>query len=176
MLENIASVNLTELIEKKTTPAQLRIIQEVAKTVNEGMTLTDSLALSRITQAFWDELTEAIPEISQFIHIQRLEYKQKLMRVLNTQATQNQDFKLALQLLMSAFPSEFNPAIQKENEKKKPSNPEENSLVQIFQHIQSSYESPINISDTNKINADPNNILPGDEPNRFQKALSSILN
>jgi hypothetical protein len=174
MLENIASVNLTELIEKKSTPSQLRVIQEVAKTVNEGMSIQDSLALSRITQAIWDKWNEDIPEIAQFIHIQRLEYKQKLMRVLNTQATQNQDFKLALQLLVAAFPAEFNPAIQKENEKKKPANPDDNSMQQIFQTIQSSYESPIKPTENN-VNSDPTNLLPGDEPSRFAKALSQIL-
>lgn len=143
MLENIASVNLTSLIEAKSTPAQLRVIQEVAKVINEGLPLQDALTLSRITKAIWDKWVEEIPEIDQFINVQRLEYKRKLLRVLTKQATENSDVKIALSLLMSSFPQEFNPAIQKEQEKKKPVDNEENSMAAIFQQIQQMATGPV---------------------------------
>jgi hypothetical protein len=155
MLENIASVNLTELIEKKSTPAQLRVIQEVAKVVNEGLTLNDALQLSRITKAIWEKWVEDIPEIEQFIHVQRLEYKRKLLKVLYTQATENSDFKIAQSLLMSAFPQEYNPSVQKEAEKRKPVDAEENSMLSIFQEIQKSYAGPIDPNQENKATTNP---------------------
>lgn len=150
MLENIASVNLTGLIQAKTTPAQLRVIQEVAKVVNEGLPLNDALKLSRITKQTWDKWVEDIPEIDQFIDVQRLEYKRQLLRVLRNQATSNGDVKIAMALLMSAFPQEFNPAIQKEQEKRKPVETEENSMLSIFQEIQKMSSGPINATQDNR--------------------------
>lgn len=138
MLENIASVNLTELIEKKSTPAQLRVIQEVAKVINEGLLLQDALLLCRVTKVVWDKWVEEIPEIDSFIQVQRLEYKRALLKVLYNQAIEGHDFKIASTLLMSAFPSEYNPAVQKENEKRKPLESEENSMVELFSLIQKS--------------------------------------
>ncbi len=150
MLENIASVNLTALIEAKSSPAQLRIIKEVAKVIQEGLPLHDALALSRITKPVWDKWVEEIPEIEQFLHIQRLEYKRQLLRVLKNQATGNNDVKIAMSLLMAAFPQEFNPAIQKEQEKKKPLETEENSMLSIFQQIQQMSSGPIDPKQNNK--------------------------
>ena len=150
MLENIASVNLTGLIQAKTTAAQLRVIQEVAKVVNEGLPLNDALQLSRITKQTWEKWVEDIPEIDQFIHVQRLEYKRSLLKVLKSQATDNGDVKIAMALLMSAFPQEFNPAIQKEQEKRKPVETEENSMLSIFQEIQKMSSGPINATQDNR--------------------------
>ena len=167
MLENIASVNLIELIEGKATEAQLRSIKEITKIMHEGTMLKDALILCRLNQAIWDKWLEDIPEIDQLIVIQRLEYKQKLMRVLNNQAIEKHDFKLALQLLVSAFPQEFNPAIQKEQAKKSPIDPEENSMQQLFQMIQSSTNELIGKEAENKsVTTDKNHIT---------KTLADIL-
>ena len=167
MLENIASVNLIELIEKKATEAQLRYIKEITKIMHEGTMLKDALILCRLNQAIWDKWLEDIPEIDQLIVIQRLEYKQKLMRVLNKQAIENQDFKLALQLLVSAFPQEFNPAIQKEQAKKIPINNDEKSMEHLFLLIQDSAESPINKTPSN-------DHLPGQE-STISRTLADLL-
>ena len=169
MLENIASVNLTELIEKKSTPAQLRVIQEVAKVINEGLTLNDALQLSRITKSIWDKWTEEIPEIEQFIHVQRLEFKRSLLKVLKDQAITNSDVKIAMSLLMSAFPQEYNPAIQKETEKRKPIDSEKDSMVSIFQQIQQEASGPIN-KEQNSISS--GSINPDE---RISLALKDIL-
>ena len=152
MIENIALVNLTDIIEEKikaqeNTPEdnerQLRIVKEIGKNLIEGMSIDDSCLLSRIDKDIYSKWVEEIPEIGKYMEIQRLTYKQKLIRTLNQQATINGDFKIALQLLIANFPHEFNPAIQKEKEKNsKPPEENNNILQEVFNIIQKS-ESPV---------------------------------
>lgn len=154
MLENIALVNLTEIIEKKikdqpSTPEdnerQLRIVKEIGRNLIEGMSIGDSCLLSRIDKDIYDKWVEDIPEIGKYMEIQRLTYKQKLIRTLNQQATINGDFKIALQLLIANFPHEFNPAIQKEKEKNsRPQEENNNILSEVFNLIQKSEDQIVN--------------------------------
>lgn len=152
MLENIALVNLTDIIEEKirkqnspTDEKQLRIIKEIGSNLIEGMSIYDSCLLSRIDKEIYDKWVEDIPEIAKYMEIQRLTYKQKLIKTLNQQATINGDFKIALQLLIANFPHEFNPAIQKEKEKNnKPEEQNTSVLEEIFNIIQKSEDSIVN--------------------------------
>jgi len=152
MLENIALVNLTDTIEEKikkqdssTNNKQLRIVKEIGANLLEGLTIHDSCLLARIDKDTYEKWVEAIPEIGKYMEIQRLTYKSKLIKTLNAQATINGDFKIALQLLIANFPQEFNPAIQKENEKKN-NKPEENTstLEEIFNLIQKGEQNVVN--------------------------------
>lgn len=146
MLENIALVNLTDIIQEKVKdPLQLRIIKEVASYLLEGMPHNDSCLLARVDPSTFVLWVEEVPEIGQYINIQRLQYKQKLLKTLYTQATVNGDFKIALQLLMSSFPAEFNPAIQKENEKnKRPEGDNTDILREVFSLIQQGESTTVN--------------------------------
>ena len=95
-------------------------------------------------------MAEDIPEIGKYMEIQRLTYKSKLIRTLNQQATINGDFKIALQLLVTNFPQEFNPAIQKEKEKNNRPPEENNSILEeVFNLIQKSDTAIVN-SEQNK--------------------------
>src|SRR4030042_6292702 len=152
MLENIALVNLTDIIEEKIlsqrnneedNKKQLRIVKEIGRNLIEGLTIQDSCLLLRIEKDLYDKWVEEIPEIGKSMEIQRLTYKSKLIKTLNNNATINGDFKIALQLLMANFPQEFNPAIQKEMEKNsKPKEEDHSTLEEIFSLIQKS-DSPI---------------------------------
>lgn len=160
MIENIALVNLTDTIEEKikaqpNTPEdnerQLRIVKEIGRNLIEGMSISDSCLLSRIDKDIYDKWVEEIPEIGKYMEIQRLTYKQKLIKTLNQQATINGDFKIALQLLIANFPHEFNPAIQKEKEKNnKPTEENNNILQEVFNLIQKSEDSVVNKEQKNE--------------------------
>jgi len=154
MLENIAIVNLTELIEKKVlaqpnnpedNQRQLRIIKEIGSNLIEGMNIYDSCLLSRIDKEIYEKWVKSIPEIGKYMEIQRLTYKSKLIKTLNQQATLNSDFKIALQLLVANFPQEFNPAVQKEKEKNSRPQEENNSILEeVFNIIQKSGNPIVN--------------------------------
>jgi hypothetical protein len=154
MIENIALVNLTDTIETKIksqpnetkdNERQFRIVQEIGKNLIEGMNISDSCLLARIDKEIYDKWVESIPEIGKYMEIQRLTYKQKLIRTLNQQATLNGDFKIALQLLIANFPHEFNPAIQKEKEKNsRPPEENNNILQEVFNFIQKSEPTTVN--------------------------------
>lgn len=152
MLENIALVNLTDIIEYKiqnqddpTKELKLRAVKQIASNLVEGMSLYDSCLLARIDKEIYDKWVEEVPEIGKYMEIQRLTYKQKLIKTLNQQATVNGDFKIALQLLVANFPQEFNPAIQKEKEKNsRPQEENNNILNEVFNIIQKSEDKIIN--------------------------------
>lgn len=154
MIENIALVNLTDTIEEKIkaqqntsedNERQLRIVKEIGRNLIDGMSIGDSCLLSRIDKEIYDKWVETIPEIGKYMEIQRLTYKQKLIKTLNQQATINGDFKIALQLLVANFPQEFNPAIQKEKEKNNRPQEENNNILQeVFNMIQKSEDSVVN--------------------------------
>jgi len=166
MLENIANVNLTEIISSKVDTKQLRQIQEIASNLIEGLPLNDSCLLARVEPDTYKKWTEEIPEIGKYMEIQRLTYKRKLLKTLNEQATLNGDFKIALQLLISNFPAEYNPAVQKENMKNlKPKEQKESTLEEVFKIIQQG-ESKI-------INEDQQ--IEEQEESRLKETLSSIL-
>lgn len=167
MLENIANVNLTEIISSKVEDKQqLRQIQEIASNLIEGLPLNDSCLLARVEPDTYAKWVEAIPEIAKYMEIQRLTYKRKLLKTLNEQATINGDFKIALQLLISNFPAEYNPAVQKENMKNlKPKEQKESTLEEVFKIIQQG-ESRI-------INEDQQ--IEEQEESRLKETLSSIL-
>ena len=175
MIENIALVNLTDIIEnkinsqpneKEDNERQLRIVKEIGRNLLEGMTITDSCLLARINKDIYDTWVEEIPEIGKYMEIQRLTYKQKLIRTLNQQATINGDFKIALQLLVANFPQEFNPAVQKEKEKNtRPQEEYENVLQEVFNSIQKSEESVVNKEQKQEV----------EETNSIKQMISSIL-
>lgn len=152
MLENIASVNLTDIIEEKikaqktsTGGVQFRAVQEIALNISEGISIYDACLLARIDKDLYDKWIVDIPEIDKLMEIERLKYKSKLIKTLNKQATVNGDFKIALQLLVANFPQEFNPAIQKEREKNnKPAEETNNILQEVFDIIQKSEDSVVN--------------------------------
>ena len=166
MLENIAIVNLTQIIADKVETTQLRQIQEIASNLIEGLPLNDSCLLARVEPETYEKWTKEIPEIATYMEIQRLTYKRKLLKTLSEQATKNGDFKIALQLLISNFPAEYNPAIQKENSKNlKPRQENESVLEEVFKIIQES-ESKI-------INEDQQ--IEEQEESRLKRTLNSIL-
>lgn len=174
MLENIALVNLTDIIEEKifqqdssTKEMQLRAVKEIASNLIEGMSINDSCLLARIDKDIYDKWVEDIPEIAKYMEIQRLTYKQKLIKTLNQQATINGDFKIALQLLVANFPQEFNPSVQKEKEKNSRP-PEENNdiLTEVFNIIQKSESSTVNKEQQNTENMENKGI---------KKLISDIL-
>ena len=166
MLENIANVNLTEIISSKVDTKQLRQIQEIASNLIEGLPLNDSCLLARVEPDTYKKWTEEIPEIGKYMEIQRLTYKRKLLKTLNEQATKNGDFKIALQLLISNFPAEYNPAVQKENIKNlKPAEQKVSTLEEVFKLIQQG-ESTI-------INKDQQ--IEEQEESKLKETLSAIL-
>jgi hypothetical protein len=159
MLENIALVNLTDIIEEKIkaqpnnledNERQLRVVKEIGRNLIKGMNINDSCLLSRINKELYDKWIKDIPEIDKYMEIQRLTFKSKLIETLNTQATLNGDFKIALQLLMANFPQEFNPAIQKEMEKNsRPKEDDNSTLEEIFSFIQKSESVIVNKEQNN---------------------------
>ena len=166
MIENIANVNLTEIISSKVETKQLRQIQEIASNLIEGLPLNDSCLLARVEPDTYKKWTEEIPEIGKYMEIQRLTYKRKLLKTLNEQATINGDFKIALQLLVSNFPAEYNPAVQKENIKNlKPAEQKASKLEEVFKLIQQG-ESKIIIEDQQ---------IEEQEESKLKETLSAIL-
>ena len=145
MLENIAIANLTSIIEDNVKDeSQLRAIKEISLSVLQGTSVADACLLARITKDTYDKWVEAVPEIAEKMNINRLTYKQKLKKTLYEQATLNGDFKVALQLLISEFPNEFNPAIQKENQKHRPDKDSGQDVLQeVFDLIQDSNISTV---------------------------------
>ncbi len=166
MLENIAIVNLTDIIEEKikiendpTKDIKLRAIKEIASNLIEGLSLNDACLLARIDREIYNKWVEAIPEIDKYMEIQRLTYKSKLIKTLNQQATLNGDFKIALQLLIANFPHEFNPAIQKEKEKNnRPQEENNNILSEVFNLIQKSEDQVVNKEQKNQTDNNKNPI------------------
>ena len=148
MLENIAIANLTSIIEENVTDeTQLRAIKEISLMVLKGTSVADACLLARITKETYDKWVEAVPEIAEKMNINRLTYKQKLKKTLYEQATLNGDFKVALQLLVSEFPNEFNPAIQKENQKhRSDKNTGHDVLQEVFDLIQDSNTTTVEVS------------------------------
>ena len=152
MLENIAIANLTSIIEDNVKDeSQLRAIKEISLSVLEGTSVADACLLARITKDTYDKWVEAVPEIAEKMNINRLTYKQKLKKTLYEQATVNGDFKVALQLLISEFPNEFNPAIQKENQKHRPDKDSGQDVLQeVFDLIQDSNISTVDATQAPK--------------------------
>ena len=152
MLENIAIANLTSIIEDNVKDeSQLRAIKEISLSVLQGTSVADACLLARITKDTYDKWVEAVPEIAEKMNINRLTYKQKLKKTLYEQATLNGDFKVALQLLISEFPNEFNPAIQKENQKHRPDKDSGQDVLQeVFNLIQDSDTSTVEVTQAPK--------------------------
>jgi len=152
MLENIAIANLTSIIEDSVKDeSQLRAIKEISLSVLQGTSVADACLLARITKDTYDKWVEAVPEIAEKMNINRLTYKQKLKKTLYEQATLNGDFKVALQLLISEFPNEFNPAIQKENQKHRPDKDSGQDVLQeVFDLIQDSNISTVDATQAPK--------------------------
>jgi len=152
MLENIAIANLTSIIEENVKDeTQLRAIKEISLSVKQGTSVADACLLARITKDTYDKWVEAVPEIAEKLNINRLTYKQKLKKTLYEQATLNGDFKVALQLLVSEFPNEFNPAIQKENQKHRPDKDSGQDVLQeVFDLIQDSNISTVDATQAPK--------------------------
>ena len=152
MLENIAIANLTSIIEDSVKDeSQLRAIKEISLSVLQGTSVADACLLARITKDTYDKWVEAVPEIAEKMNINRLTYKQKLKKTLYEQATLNGDFKVALQLLISEFPNEFNPAIQKENQKHRPDKDSGQDVLQeVFNLIQDSDTSTVEVTQAPK--------------------------
>ena len=152
MLENIAIANLTSIIEDNVKDeSQLRAIKEISLSVLQGTSVADACLLARITKDTYDKWVEAVPEIAEKMNINRLTYKQKLKKTLYEQATLNGDFKVALQLLISEFPNEFNPAIQKENQKHRPDKDSGQDVLQeVFDLIQDSNISTVDATQAPK--------------------------
>ena len=152
MLENIAIANLTSIIEDSVKDeSQLRAIKEISLSVLQGTSVADACLLARITKDTYDKWVEAVPEIAEKMNINRLTYKQKLKKTLYEQATVNGDFKVALQLLVSEFPNEFNPAIQKENQKHRPDKDSGQDVLQeVFNLIQDSDTSTVEVTQAPK--------------------------
>ena len=152
MLENIAITNLTSIIEENVTDeTQLRAIKEISLMVLKGTSVADACLLARINKETYDKWVEAVPEIAEKMNINRLTYKQKLKKTLYEQATLNGDFKVALQLLVSEFPNEFNPAIQKENQKHRPDKDSGQDVLQeVFDLIQDSNISTVDATQAPK--------------------------
>jgi len=152
MLENIAIANLTSIIEDNVKDeSQLRAIKEISLSVLQGTSVADACLLARITKDTYDKWVEAVPEIAEKMNINRLTYKQKLKKTLYEQATLNGDFKVALQLLISEFPNEFNPAIQKENQKHRPDKDcGQDVLQEVFDLIQDSNISTVDATQAPK--------------------------
>ena len=152
MLGNIAIANLTSIIEDSVKDeSQLRAIKEISLSVLQGTSVADACLLARITKDTYDKWVEAVPEIAEKMNINRLTYKQKLKKTLYEQATLNGDFKVALQLLISEFPNEFNPAIQKENQKHRPDKDSGQDVLQeVFDLIQDSNISTVDATQAPK--------------------------
>jgi hypothetical protein len=115
--ETLATYIATKL---KHDPKALESIGRIAATIaSTGMSIEDASLLAKISPHRLSTLSAEHPEIPLYFKLKRAEYKEKLLKVLNTQATENQDVKIAMFLLATNFTDEYDPATKKDAAKKK---------------------------------------------------------
>lgn len=107
--------NMLSTIEVKLTPRQLKAIKEIGTAIgNVGLSLDDACLRSLITKEELDNLILYVPEVKDFLRLQQVEYKHKLLNIISNQAVQNGDVKMAMWLLEKQFSEEYDSSIKKD--------------------------------------------------------------
>lgn len=128
----------------ETDPEALRSVLKIGLTIEStGMSIDDCALLARISPERLSALSMSVPEIPIFFKLKRARYKEKLLKVLNDQATENKDVKIAMYLLEANFSEEYDPATKKEITKKK-SKTSETDLEKLMERVRkASPSSPV---------------------------------
>jgi DNA-binding protein YbaB len=120
----------------------------VAETIEAtGMSLDDCLLLARISPDKYTSLSEDVPEIPLYFKLKRIKYKEKLLKVLNTQAAEHGDVKIAMYLLEANFTEEYN-AGAKKDAMKKSAKTAETDMEQLMDRVRKASLMPIDEANT----------------------------
>lgn len=143
MLEHAAYSNITDVLKEKLDEVQLRVVKEIGMNIaTTGMSIKDCCLLARITTKMLDDWIKKVPELQIYIDIQRTEYKRKLLKVLTDHAVDAKDVKVAISLLETSFPAEYNTAIQREAYKnQRPHEHQEQSLQAALNFVRQNAKS-----------------------------------
>lgn len=119
---NISFETLVTDIKHKLENADAEALKSILKiglTIEStGMSIEDCALLARISPERLSALSAQIPEIPLYFKLKRAQYKEKLLKVLNVQATENKDVKIAMYLLGANFSEEYDPSTKKAVAKK----------------------------------------------------------
>jgi hypothetical protein len=144
--KNLISVITEKLKDRK---FDLEAVIKIAQTIEKsGMSLSDCALLARMSPEELDLLQTEIPEVQLYLRLKRVQYKEKLLEVLHTQATTNKDVKIAMYLLEANFSEEYDPAAKRAIAKKKPAE-DDSVLAQLVNRVRTSApNSPVIESNT----------------------------
>lgn len=119
-------------------------VAKIAMTLEQtGMSFEDSALLARVSAKELASWITTYPEIDLYFRFKRTQYKEKLLRILNTYVEQNKDPKIASYLLEKTFSEEYDPGVKREAEKKKAKNPN-SDLEKIISFVRSKApDSPV---------------------------------
>ena len=117
--DEIRSVgSLLSNIEAKLTPRQLKAIKEIGNAIgNVGLSLDDALLRSLVSREELDKLILYVPELKDYLRLQQVEYKYKLLNIISSQAVEKADVKMASWLLEKQFSEEYDSSVKKELQK-----------------------------------------------------------
>lgn len=106
---------LIELLEEKLTDYQIKIIKAIGHTISStGLPLEEACLLARISKFELEEWSKWVPEIKTYVRLKQVEYKFSLLKIINNQAKENADVKMATWLLEKNFAEEFDTSYKRE--------------------------------------------------------------
>ena len=145
-LKNLISTIKNKLADR---PDALSAVQKIGINIEKtGMSLEDCALLARMTSQELTALSDEVPEVPLYFRLKRAQYKSKLLEVLNAQATEVKDVKIAMYLLESNFSEEYDPATKKEAAKRRTKD-DGSDLQKLMKLVRTSApNSPVNEANT----------------------------
>lgn len=149
--------DVIDILEKTLTPRRLEIVKKIGFSIqNTGITLVDACILARIEKDEIDEWTEYCPAIKTYFLLKRMEYKYKLLEIVNAQAKEQKDVKMAMWLLEQHFAEDYDSSVKKEMEKYRRSGEEDVMEMAIaFIRKTGSHATPVNTDQQKHADATP---------------------
>lgn len=106
---------LLTTLEQKLTPRQLKAVQDIGLSLSTvGLSLEDALLRNLISKDELDNLIMYVPELQDYLRLQQVEYKYKLLNIISNQAVEKADVKMASWLLEKQYSEEFDSSVKKD--------------------------------------------------------------
>lgn len=106
---------LLTTLEQKLTPRQLKAVQDIGLSLSTvGLSLDDALLRNLISKDELDNLIMYVPELQDYLRLQQVEYKYKLLNIISNQAVEKADVKMASWLLEKQYSEEFDSSVKKD--------------------------------------------------------------
>lgn len=143
----VGLANLTDTLEKRLTPKQCEIVKQMGYSIGVvGVSLNDACLLARLSKDELDGWIEAVPELTTYFRLKQTEYKYSLLKIINAQASENKDVKIATWLLEKHFAEDYDSSVKKEMEKMKRNGTEDVMAIAVaLVRKSNSHTVPVNV-------------------------------